>query len=212
MDNHQITIDTYNKVAQAYEEKFMQMDLYDDTYDRFCQLIETENADIFEIACGPGNITKYLLHTRPDFKITATDTSLNMLELARKNVPDAYFSLMDCREINRLTKQFDALMCGFCMPYLSKEDCSALIKDASGILKRGGILYFSTMEGDYASSGFETTSFSGDEKVYVYYHQAVFLTEKLHENGFEIVDLQRKKYPEPDGTFLIDMIFIAKKK
>ena len=103
-------------------------------------------------------------------------------------------------------------MCGFCMPYLSKDECRKLITDSSKLLESRGLLYFSAMEDDYSKSGFETTSFSGQDKVYIYYHQADFLTECLTKNGFQIIDLQRKDYPEPNGTFLTDMIFIARKK
>ena len=70
MPHHKATIETYNKLAESYKEKFMDLDLYDDTYDLFCKLITKPNANIFEIACGPGNITKYLLQKRPDFKST----------------------------------------------------------------------------------------------------------------------------------------------
>lgn len=68
------------------------------------------------------------------------------------------------------------------------------------------------MEDDYTRSGYETTSFSGTNRVYVYYHQENFITGCLEESGFKIVDLQKKRYPEQDGSFLTDMIFIAQKK
>ena len=103
-------------------------------------------------------------------------------------------------------------MCGFCMPYLSKEECEKLIYDSSKLLNNSGLLYISTIEDDYEKSGYELTSFSGKNRVYIYYHQAKFLSECLKKYGYEIIDLQRKKYPEPDGTFLTDMIFIARKK
>jgi hypothetical protein len=35
----------------------MEMDLYNDTFDLFCNSIEKENADMLELAYGPGNIT-----------------------------------------------------------------------------------------------------------------------------------------------------------
>ncbi len=68
------------------------------------------------------------------------------------------------------------------------------------------------MEDDYDKSGYEKTSFSGTDMVYIYYHQSDFLTSNLESNGFNIIDLQRKNYPESDGTFLTDMIFIEQKK
>lgn len=97
------------------------------------------------------------------------------------------------------------------MPYLSKNECAKLIADSKDLLHKGEILYFSTMEDDYNKSGFETTSFTGQDRVYIYYHQEDYLKDCLNQNGFEVMELVRKDYPEPDGTFLTDLIMIAKK-
>ncbi len=210
-ERNEVTVGTYNNAAKNYQDKVMGMDLYDDTYDMFCNLIEKKNAEIFEIASGPGNVTKYLLSKRPDFKITGSDIAPNMNRLAKINNPKADFLLMDCRDIEMLGRKFDAIMCGFCMPYLSKEECRKLISDTSKLLNPNGLLYFSTMEDDYDKSGFETTSFSGPDQVYIYYHQADYLMDCLTDNGFQIIEMQRKDCPEPDGTFFTDMIFIARK-
>jgi len=211
-DRNRITLETYNNAAKNYQARFMGMDLYHDTYDSFCALIKKQNASVFEIACGPGNVTRYLLSNRPDFRIFGIDLAPNMVELAKINNPNADFQVMDCRNIDKLKNSFDAIMCSFCMPYLSKEECAKLIAVSSKLLNPNGLLYLSTMEGDYSNSGFETTSFSGPDKVFIYYHQADFLSDCLINNGFQIVDLQRKICPESNGTFFKDMIFIAQKK
>ena len=120
MDSYQITFETWNKVASIYQDKFMDMELYNDTYDRFCQLIEKQNPSIFEIGCGPGNITKYLLKKRPDFQIQAVDVSASMVDLAKNNNPSAQFSIMDCRTIDTITSKFDAIVWGFCIRICQK--------------------------------------------------------------------------------------------
>lgn len=206
------TIETYNISAEKYQDKFMEMDLYNDTYDRFCHFIDKSNAEIFEIATGPGNVVKYIHSKQPNFKISGIDLSPTMVELAKQNNPQADFEVMDCREIYKINRKFDGILCAFCLPYLSKEETSKLLFDASQLLDFNGVLYISMMEGDYEGSRYETTSFSGENRVFVYYHQANFISENLRELGFEILDLQRKKYPEPDGSFLTDMIFIARKQ
>jgi trans-aconitate methyltransferase len=89
VDRYKETFDTWNKVARLYQEKFMDLDLYDDTYDTFCDEVNIENATILEIGCGPGNITKYILNKRPDFIIDGIDISPNMIELAKTNNPTA---------------------------------------------------------------------------------------------------------------------------
>lgn len=211
MENYKKTIQTYNEVALNYENKFMEMDLYNDTYDLFCSLLNT-NSEVLDIGCGPGNITKYFLNIRKDLKITGIDLAPNMIERAKLNVPNANFTVKDALNIDELTNTFDGVVIGFCMPYLNKEDSSKLIRLSSEKLNSNGIIYISTMEDDYSKSGYETTSFSDEKEVYVYYHPEDHIKTELINNGFEILKIDRKDYPEPDGTFLSDMIFIARKK
>ena len=85
MDKQEETFNTWNKVAKLYEEKFMDLDLYKDTYDMFYASVNKMNSTVLDVACGPGNITKYLLQKRPDFKITGIDFSPNMVALAAVN-------------------------------------------------------------------------------------------------------------------------------
>lgn len=210
-DRNKITIETYNKAAKNYQERFMEMELYHDTFDEFCALIKKENPKVFEIACGPGNVTRYVLSKRPDFQILGIDLAPNMVELAKRNNPSADFRVMDCRHIDQLDNRFDAIICAFGMPYLSKKECAKLICDISKRLHPNGVVYLSAMEDDYWKSGYEKTSFSGEDKVFIYYHQADYILDCLQANDFKLIDLHRKICHEPDGTFFKDMIFIARK-
>ena len=210
MDKNKKAVEIFNNRAREYQDKFMDIDMYKDTFDLFCSVIEKGNAEILEVACGPGNITKYLLEKRPDFKILGIDLSPNMIDLVKSNNPRAEFQLMDGRDIDRIDKKYDGIMCGFCLPYLSKEETVKFISDTSCILRTNGVLYLSTMEDDYTNSGFKTSS-SGDDQMYTHYHQADYLTHALESSGFKIIDLQRKVYPSHDGTTTTDLLIIAKK-
>jgi 2-polyprenyl-3-methyl-5-hydroxy-6-metoxy-1,4-benzoquinol methylase len=210
MDKYKITFQTWNEIANIYQEYFMDLDMYNDTYDLFCDLVKKENAKIFEIGCGPGNITRYLLRKRPDFEIEAIDVAPNMIQLAKINNPTATFKEMDCRDISAMNLIFDAIMCGFCIPYLSKEDCAKLINDSAELLNSNGIIYLSAIEGDYNLSGYETSS-KGDHKAYVYYYKPDFIQELLELNNFKVVELFKKSYTKSDGTKSIHLIFIAQK-
>lgn len=210
MDRYKITFETWDKVAELYEDKFMNLDLYNDSYDIFCSLIKKSNANIFEIGCGPGNITKHLVSARAEFKIVAIDVSPNMIHLAKINNPTVHFSVMDCRNINTITEKFDGIICGFCIPYLSAKDSSSLIKESSRLLNKDGILYFSTIKGDYNQSGLKAAS-TGDCS-YVYYYNEDYFQMELDSNDFRLVDLLEKKFTKSDGTNEINQIFIAQKK
>ncbi|MBK7305245.1 MAG: class I SAM-dependent methyltransferase [Saprospiraceae bacterium] len=211
MDNYNHSFHTWDKLAEEYENKFMDLDLYNDTYDLFCQKIGVPQAKILEIACGPGNISKYLFGKREDFIIEGFDVSPNMIQLAKKNIPAGHFWLLDCRELHLLKKIYDGIICGFCLPYLSKEDVEKLIKDCSNLLSHNGLLYISTIEGDYNNSNYEFSS-SGQEFMYVYQHQADYLSKYFITNGFSNPTLIRKYYPKSNGIKDTHLIMIAQKK
>ena len=206
-DKYTETFETWDKVAKLYQDLFMDLNLYDDTYDLFCKRVSKINANIFEIGCGPGNITKYLLSKRPDFIVEAIDISPNMIELAKANNPSANCLVMDSRNIDYITAKFDAVIIGFCIPYLSESDVSKLVEDCSNLLEVGGILYLSFVEGDSSDSGFQTGS-SGD-RAYFYYHNLEVLKTVLQENNFMIHDLIYKPYMKRDGSEEVHTILIA---
>jgi ubiquinone/menaquinone biosynthesis C-methylase UbiE len=209
MDRMKPTIDSFNKMAQSYHDRFMNFDLYNDTYDAFCELLKKPGASVLDAGCGPGNITHYLLSKRPDFKILGIDLAPNMLELAAKNNPSAEFSLLNAKEIIQLNKKFDGIVCGFCAPYFSKEECEKFISDAYNILNEGGTLYLSAIEGDYESSGFEMAS-NGVDKGYVYYYEEKDLKDFFLKSNFHSIEVFRKNYPKPTKTDT-HLVFVVRK-
>ncbi len=207
MDKTKIAVDIFDKYAEEYQQKFMDVDLYGDSFDLFCTKQKKENATVLELACGPGNISKYLLSKRPDFKLFGIDLSPNMIKLAKQNNPTASFAIMDCKNIGQLTQKYDAIMCGFCLPYLSKEETIQLIDDAANLVQPNGLFYISTMEDDYSNSGFRKGS-KGDE-MYMHFYTADFLTKTLREKQFNILHLDRKVYQLEKGVDTTDLIIIA---
>ena len=209
MNPHQETLNTWNKVAQLYQEKFMDLEMYNESYAIFCDAIVKSNASILEIGCGPGNITKQLLRLRNDFSIHGIDFSANMIELAQKNNPTAQFEVMDARNILKLNITFDGIIAGFCLPYLSEEESLKLIADASTLLNKNGILYISFVEGDPTRSGFHASS-TGD-RTYFYYHEVTRLTKGIIDVGFETPTMLHIHYGNANSKQELHTILIAKK-
>lgn len=208
MDKNSMAVAVFDKHAKEYEQRFMDVSLYASILDAFCDSVVKKDAEVLELACGPGNITRYLLDKLPELKITATDLSANMLELAAKNNPEADFELMDCRDIDKISKRFDAIVCGFCLPYLDKKETLKLIKDSAAVLNKGGLLYMSTIEGNYSSSSLTTNS-HGD-KVYMYYYDEQYLKDILDDH-FDILSTDHKNYLH-NGAEIKDLIVLAIKK
>jgi len=210
MDRYRETFNTWNKIAALYQDKFMDLDLYNESYDFFCKAIPKKNATILDLGCGPGNISRYLLSQRPDFQLTGIDIAPNMIALAKLNNPMATFIEMDSRQINTLATSFDGIICGFCLPYLSSSDCSKLIADAALLLANNGILYLSFVEGDGDQSGFQVGS-DGD-RVYFYYHPLEHLKQVLIDNHFAALKIFEVAYPKGKDTMEIHHILIYRKK
>ena len=61
MENYQNTIQVYNQVAQQYEDKFMKATVYHHSFEKLLEHASLKHQKVLDVACGPGNISKYLL-------------------------------------------------------------------------------------------------------------------------------------------------------
>lgn len=208
-DRYKETFETWNKVASLYQNKFMDLDLYNDTYDFICSSLNKPNSKILEIGCGPGNITKYILSKQPNLDIFGIDIAPNMIELAKGNNPKASFAIMDSREISKIETKYDAIICGFCLPYLSQTDSENLIFDAKNLLNDSGLIYISFVEGDPNKSDFQVGS-SGDRS-YFYYHTLNNLKTQLRNNLFDDLKTFKVEYKKSETEIEIHTIITAKK-
>lgn len=204
-------MEAFDKYALKYQEVHMNIERYKASIDIFCENIENESGRILDVCCGPGNITKYLLEKRPNFKILGIDLAPRMVALAEENNPQAEFQIMNCKSISELDKQFDGIMCGFCFPYLSKKEALKFISDASNILSSNGAIYISTIEGDYNKSGFVTSSESKEDKIFMHYYQANFLINRLKECGFTNAEFNKIEYIDRHGALVKELAINARK-
>lgn len=200
----------FNKHAKGYEEKYMDLDLYDATLDVFCGSVTKQNATMLDVACGPGNITRYMLKSRPDFKVLGIDLAPNMITLAMINNSKAAFRVMDCLDILELNVKYDGIICGFIFPYLSKEQASKFVADAASMLNDGGVFYVSTMEKDYSESKLQMSS-DGQDGIFQHFYLAEDIIAMLESNGLKVFHEQRVDFPNPDGTSTIDVVIMGRK-
>jgi len=212
MERFDVSVQRFDEFAEEYAVRFENVSGYIDQLNHFCNQIKSDKPIILELACGPGNVTRFLKNNFPESRIWAVDLAPKMIEIARKALPDVDFKVMDVRRISEIDVTFDAVMCSFCLPFLSQADAAQLIADSSALLNKGGVVYISTMEGDETRAGFETTSFSGDAGIYFNYHRQQDLEDAFATNGFEIRQVTLQDYMESDGSATTDMIFIAVKR
>ena len=208
MDHYMETSATWNRIASLYQERFMELDLYNATYDFFCASVAT-NTKVLDIGCGPGNITKYILTKRPDLQLEGIDVAPNMIALAKQNNPQASFSVMDSRQIDQLDATYGGISCGFCLPYLTPPDAQKMISDVFNLLADDGVFYLSFVEGSPSESGFKSGS-SGD-RVYFHFYELEAIKNQLADAGFDTPEIFRVDYQTVNEAD-VHTILITKKR
>jgi cyclopropane fatty-acyl-phospholipid synthase-like methyltransferase len=203
------TFQTWNKLAGPYEEKFMNLTIYNESYDLLCELLTKQQIQVLEVGCGPGNITRYLLSKRPDFNVLATDVAPEMIQSTKRNNPLAECAVLDLRDLHLLKPSYDAIVAGFCLPYLSPRDLSDFFKNAFFLLNPQGLIYLSFVEGAPEQSGYQTGR-SGD-RVFFYYHTLETISSHLIQNGFQVLKTLNVHFQKVDQSVEMHTILIAGK-
>lgn len=208
MDAYQETFETWNKIAKVYEDKYMNLPLYNDTYDSFLNLLP-KRAKILDVGCGPGNVSKYLLDHQPDLEILGVDISQNMVDLASKNLPKAQFKVLDFRNLDQLQTSFQGIICGFGLPYLSSGDVKVFFNQCDQLLYPDGILYISFVPGHETDSHF-ITGMNG-LRVYFNYHDPKKIKTLLGNHQFKLLEQMEVPFQRKDNSTETHLIFLASK-
>lgn len=205
---NQKAVNLFNKLADSYQLRFFSVDAYQQDLDNFLNLVKP-NSNILDVACGPGNISHYLLKKRPDLNLLGIDLAPNMINLAQTNNPDAHFRVYNALELEALNQSFDAIIVGFLFPYLSKEQVLGFLRNVSAILHPGGALYLSTMEDLYENSRFRPSSTG--ELVMMHYYESSFLSQTLEFLGFEVLSIRTQNFVISENETDTDLMIVARK-
>jgi ubiquinone/menaquinone biosynthesis C-methylase UbiE len=201
------TFETWNRIAGIYQDKFMDLNIYDATYDAFLSNIPQPDARILELACGPGNITRYILSKQPGLRVLGTDVAPAMVELAKVNNPTAQFLQMDARHIASLSQRFEGIIAGFCIPYLTPIECNHFLTDCATLLTPGGVLYLSFVEGAPDESGFKSSNMG---RVFFNYHLLPDIEASLRHAWFNQIEISRVNFVRSETVTEQHTVVLAK--
>jgi len=208
MDSTEKTIRAYEQSAAAYAEKFMDYAPYRQRVQAFAALLKVGDR-VLDLGCGPGNVLEQMVASVGSLSVTGVDLSVAMLRLARENVPSGRFLLQDLRALSLADgDHYDAVILSFCIVHLGPAETETLIRQATALLKEGGLLYLSFMEGKTA--GYESTSFS-KETFYFNYHSLAGMECLLEAQGLLLLATSCQDYPEPDGSVTKDVFIFGRK-
>ncbi|MCX7552916.1 class I SAM-dependent methyltransferase [Marinicella sp. S1101] len=203
------TINTFNQSADAYLAHFKDTKLYRKSYENFLATLTAEHKSILDLACGPGHVSHYLLSHRSDLDLLGVDLAPAMIKLAKELNPNATFKVSSAHEVLTENHGFDAIVCGFLLPYLQWSDAQKLILKIPKKLNKAGILYLSYTTGIGQNDEVQKSERSTGQ-VYSYYHQIpqveeVLLANKMLKINQELITHQH------NGQTHTDVVSIYKK-
>lgn len=106
------------------------------------------NSTVLDIGCGAGlPVGRFL--AEKGYKVIGIDISEKMIELARKNVPQADYSIKDMSDLEEEEYKVDAIVSFYAIFHTPKEKHRELFKKINSFLPKGGLILATMGAGEY---------------------------------------------------------------
>lgn len=157
----------------------------------FLELLDKKNEDkVLELGCSSGFLTKHL------GKVTAIDTSKDMLEVAYKKNPQAKCVYADMFNLPFKNNSFNKVITMRVWNHLNEQDLRKAIKESKRVLKKNGYLIFDMEEKSVARRIasifykflFRPTGYK------IYQYNIPEIKKILDEEGFKVVEGRTLKH------------------
>lgn len=135
--------DTYNKIAEAWHKDHSSDDWWQEGTNIFISHLKSGPA-VLDVGCGGGTKSKYLI--AKGLKVTGIDFSENLIEIAKREVPEGKFLVMDVHDIDTLQESFDGIFMQAVLLHIPKKEVEGILKKAAQKLNLNGCLYIAVKE------------------------------------------------------------------
>ena len=181
MDEITKTRDAYDKIADIYNKELWGDHPYDAQIDKFVAMVRGN--DILDLGCAVGSFTKYVADKGKI--VDGIDYSKNMIAIAKENVNNANFYVMDMLDLN-LNKKYDGVMAINSTIHVEKKRMQELFDSIYNLLNDNGIFFIILQEGE--GERMVTEPFDESLAEFVSYYKIQEIEELFAKCNFEIVD------------------------
>ena len=185
--------ESYERIAEAYAVAITPVDRkpFDCVQlDRF--LDGLPDGPIWDVGCGPGDVTRYLSRTRPD--VTGIDLSDGMIRTARRIDPEGRYLVGDMTRLALPGEALAGMVAFYAIIHLAPCELAHTLEGWREAVRPGGRLLVAVHEG----TGTLHLDTMLDEPVHLDFHffSVDQLTELLTRAGFVVSDIAvREPYP-----------------
>lgn len=135
--------DTYNLIAEDWHKDHQKDDWWVEGTDTFAKLL-TAGDRVLDIGCGTGVKAKYL--SSKGLKVIGLDFSEQMINIAKREVSEADFKVLDMRDVGELEGDFDGIFMQASLLHIPKNEALDVLTKIKTKLKPGGLLYIAVKE------------------------------------------------------------------
>lgn len=203
--NSKLVINTYNEIAQKYDEEFGN-DYSDTPYiDEFLNYLDGKN--VLDIGCGVGNLTKYIYDK--GYIIDGIDLSKEMLNIAKTKYPNINFYNMDMMNII-LDKKYDGIMLAYSLFHLTKEEVIEVLPKYYDLLNKKGKILLILQDG--TGEQLIDEPLKNGFKMFINYYSLEEIDALLEKNNFKVISTHFKKSENEFELGNDKIIIICEKK
>lgn len=131
----------YDKIAEDYYTH-RDLEKFNGELEKFSLLLP-KNAKVLDVGCGAGIPTaKFFINK--GFDMTGIDISETMINLAKKNVPEAKFLKMDINNLEFPEEYFDGIISVYTLFHIPRKNHFKIFQNFYKLLKPGGKLLINT--------------------------------------------------------------------
>jgi ubiquinone/menaquinone biosynthesis C-methylase UbiE len=189
MDRYLVTKNTYDKIAGLYAERGSSRGLDTKYADIFIEKLRGKGNRILDIGCADGKYSKYF--ASKGFQVTGVDFSPEMINLARRNVPETRFLEMDMLNL-KIDDKFDGILAAASLLHVQRNDIEKVLRLFFKLLSSSGELYISIIEGNNEILVQTSAGIKG-ERLFVYFSK-IEIKSLLEKVGFKEIEINEQEY------------------
>lgn len=135
--------ETYNKIAEDWYRDHQSDTWWIEGTDAFCKFVSKGNL-VLDVGCGAGAKSKYI--SGKGLRMRGFDFSENLIEIAKKEVPEVQFDVLDMYDIDSVRGVFDGVFVQAVLLHIPKKDIPTIFEKLARKVKLGGYLYIAVKE------------------------------------------------------------------
>ena len=130
--------ETYDRIAEEWHKDHRQDTWWTGGTDAFISRLKPGDL-VLDVGCGGGTKSRYLI--KKELRVIGIDFSPKMVEIAKREVPEGDFRVLDLNDAGALGRAFVGIFAQAVLLHTPRKEMANTFKLLAGMLKEGGYLY-----------------------------------------------------------------------